>query len=618
MSAQTGEVVPEGPASQRLADRARFRLTLLRKNPNPIWIRELRQAARLTRTPFILLGVTVVIALIITAVGGSMMDSVPIDQVGMVLFQTFFSIAFFVVAWVGPALAANGIASEREGRTWEAVVLTGLRPEIVARGKFLAAYTSIGAYIVMLAPVGALPFLFGGIHPLEVVVGFIYLFVFAHLSVAFGLAVSSKFSSSRGAILVTLLLAVPISGIVFGLGGPALSFAVNELWPTVPRGAPIWLPTAYVRGDFGLNYVLLLFGAPALAIAIPAWFLYEATTANLTDPNDDRSSGLKRWLFVTAIVLAGTGAGVLTQSTTPRGVLNGGAAELTVFQLFVVFVVTMFMGEPLAASRRIQVRWDLERRGAISRFMGPGLFRTSALISVLAMVGTAIVVMAMRTRYATLKPSLGIGSLEALSWANWRFVAFSTAYLLFVIGLAAWLRARARSLVGARVLFLTILAGLTIVPGIVAAVVGVATRGDEALIIISVSPIYGFVLLSSTVAPIVELAGWIATPTFVGLGLLTLAAARRKAHAIIRDFDERVARADEMLAAEDAMYEEAMANSQHMAEHMAEAPPQSFAPEGDSAATEPKAPDAGAPDAVASDAGAPDAGTPDGEPPRES
>ena len=36
---------------------------------------------------------------------------------------------------ISGSVAANSIASEREGRTWEAVILTGLAPGLIARGK---------------------------------------------------------------------------------------------------------------------------------------------------------------------------------------------------------------------------------------------------------------------------------------------------------------------------------------------------------------------------------------------------------------------------------------------------------------------------------------------------
>ncbi len=47
---------------------------------------------------------------------------------------------------------------------------------MIARGKFLAAYTNIAMYIVMLAPAGALPFLFGGVTATEVLAAFALFF----------------------------------------------------------------------------------------------------------------------------------------------------------------------------------------------------------------------------------------------------------------------------------------------------------------------------------------------------------------------------------------------------------------------------------------------------------
>ncbi|HNT00161.1 MAG TPA: ABC transporter permease, partial [Polyangiaceae bacterium] len=216
MSAQTGtpSFVPSPPSS-RAVDLARTSLRRVRNNPNPIWIRELRQAARLGRTPIILMTITALVALLMTAIGGIMSVAASPSTIGITLFHTFFSLAFFVVTLLGPALAANSVASEREGRTWEAVILTGLPPKTIARGKFLSAFTNISMYIVMLAPVGALSFLFGGVTALEVVVAFFFLFLFALLGVAFGLAISSALASGRTAILLSLLLAFPLTLVAY-------------------------------------------------------------------------------------------------------------------------------------------------------------------------------------------------------------------------------------------------------------------------------------------------------------------------------------------------------------------------------------------------------------------
>src|SRR5690606_23250555 len=86
-------------------------------------------------------------------------------------------------------------------------------------------------------------------------------------------------------------------------GGPMLASGVHDVWPAVPDGLPVWLPTAYVRADFGFTYFAFLIVIPIAAVALPAWFLYETTVANMAGPREDRSSGLRRWFLV-----AGPGA----------------------------------------------------------------------------------------------------------------------------------------------------------------------------------------------------------------------------------------------------------------------------------------------------------------------
>jgi hypothetical protein len=285
-------------------DRARIEVARMREDPNPVWMRELRQAARLGRTPIILAVVTGMMTLLIASIGGIASETAEPAKVGVALYHTFFSLAFAVVAWVAPAVAASTIASERSGSTWEALLLTGLGAPSIARGKFLASLTYIGLYIVMLSPVGALPFLFGGVTATEVVSAFALLMLFAVLAVAFGLSVSSKFSSSAVAIVVSLLVAVPLSIVVYTGGGIGLSYLAHSVWPGVPEALPVWLPTAYARADFGLEYLVFLVLTPLTIVALPAWFLYEVTVANMAGPSDDRSSGLRRWFLVSALVLA--------------------------------------------------------------------------------------------------------------------------------------------------------------------------------------------------------------------------------------------------------------------------------------------------------------------------
>ncbi|MFO0759482.1 MAG: ABC transporter permease [Byssovorax sp.] len=559
MSVQTGAMPPSGPMSQRLVDRARFRVDRLRTEPNPIWIRELRQAARLARTPVILTVFAVGMTLLIASIGGIVSTEESPATTGVVLFQVFFSLAYLVVTVVGPAVAANSIASEREGRTWEAVILTGLSPGIIARGKFLAAFTAIGMYIVMLAPVGALPFLFGGVTATETVVAFAFLFLIALLSVAFGLAISSKMSSLRAAIVVTLLLIFPITIIAFLVFGVALSFAAHKAWPGVAGGPPVWLPTAYERAPLDFEYLVFLVLLPITSVSLPAWFLYEVTIANLTSMTDDRSSGLKRWFVVAAPAL--TVAAAVPVLAVPSGDRDGAAmAGQAALLAFFTFSVFLFAGDPIGPSRRVIAHWDQLRAGKLRRFLGPGVMRSAGLLLASGTLGIGLLTGAALVAMSS-RPAKEIESVIS-------FGAYALAFFVFTAGLGAYLRARTSSPIVARVLMFAFLFAVSVGPWIIAAIAGlIADRGSarDALVVASPSPFYVFVMIDSIdrgrgdgliLAGVICMLGW------VGVGLVLLGAAKLRCSTIIDQHEAALAETDRILAAEDQAAAEAKAKAE--------------------------------------------------------
>lgn len=552
MSAQTGTSLPGDPGSTRLVDRARQRLRRLSSEPNPIWIRELKQAARLTRTPLVLAGLTIVMTLLIASIGGIVSTDVAPATTGVIVFQVFFSLAYLVVTLVGPAVAANSIASEREGRTWEAMLLTGMPPGKIALGKLLSACTAISMYVVMLAPVGAMPFLFGGITAMEVMLAFLFLFLIALLSVAFGLAISSKMASLRAAIVVTLLLAFPLSVGLFLAGGVGLSYVAHEAWPEVPGGLPIWLPIAYERVPLGVDFLLYLVLLPIVAIVIPAWFLYQVTIANLSSESDDRSTGLKIWLVVCAPVLTVVAA-VPALSSSGRDRLVALVAGMCAMLLFLAFCVFLFAGDPIGPSRRVRAGWARRGAGRLRRFLGPGVIRSAHLL--LGMGVVLIGALALAGRLLLHDPTIASPELEVERLGY--FATYALAFYVFLIGLGAFLRARAASPVVARVLLLTLLFAIAVGPWVVAAIAGLIAEhsgGERALVIAAPSPLYAFLMMAKTddvdagpllMAGVVAAAGW----GVLGLGLL--AAARSRCAALCAAQDAVHAQTDALLARED-------------------------------------------------------------------
>jgi len=441
MSAQTGTAsIPPPPPEASLLSRARWALSRLRRDPNPVWMRELRQSARLQRTPVILMTVTVAMALLICSIGGVASVTAEPARVGVGVFHTFFTLAFALVTWLGPAVAASTIAGEKNGRTWEALALTGLPPAQIARGKFLAAYTYIALYLVMLAPVGALPFLFGGVTATEVILAFLCCFVLAALAVAFGLALSSKFQSSAAAIIVTLLITLITSLLLYFGFGVALSFPVHEQWPAVPGGPPVWLPTAWVRADLGLRYLAFLVVLPAVGVLVPAWLFYEVTIANLAGPSDDRSTRLRVWTIISALALAGACA--VVQLTTRE--LEWALAQICFLFTFFAFVIFMVAGEPLGPSRRVRIAWERTGRSRAVRALGPGVVPATTWVLALLLV--------------TFTSCIGVGLLSVKPGTERDvlvlFAGQLLAFLVFLCGLSAFFRARAEGATTPRVLLL--------------------------------------------------------------------------------------------------------------------------------------------------------------------
>lgn len=543
MSIQSGSAsIPPPAPNASLGARLGFWWRGLARDPNPVWMRELRQSARLQRTPVILMTVTVAIALLICSVGGIASVTTEPAKVGVGIFHTFFSLAFALVTWLGPAVAASTIAGEKTGRTWEALALTGLPPSSIARGKFLSAFTYVGLYLVMLAPVGVLPFLFGGVAATEVILAFFCSFVFAALAVTFGLALSSKFQSSAAAIIVTLMVTLVTSFAVYMGLGVALSVAVHDRWPAVQQGPPVWLPTAWVRADLGLHYLAFLVVLPAVAVVVPGWLFYEITVANLAGPSDDRSTRLRAWTIASSLALTGC-CSMVAVATRHVDWAKAQGSFLFVFFVFVVFLVA---GEPLGPSRRVRVMWERTQRSALRRALGPGVVPATTWLLALILLAFAA--------------CIGVGWLT-LPTADDRMVlvAFDgqlLAFLIFLCGISAFFRTRAEGATVPRVLLVLTLVTATIGPWIVLAISGVVTRsGDAVLALGAPSPVFAFILAEEIARSSSNLSTELTAAVLCsvgyalfGVGLLALAAGRAQSR--LRQERERLSQLEAMLDAE--------------------------------------------------------------------
>jgi len=376
---------------------------------------------------------------------------------------------------------------------------------------------------VMLAPVGALPFLFGGVTATEVLIAFMMLFLLAALAVAFGLSVSAKFASPAAAIIVTLLVALPVSLMVYGGGGVGLSYAAHEQWPGVPGGPPVWLPTAYMRADFGPTYFVFLLLVPVTAAFVPGWLFYEATVANMGAPSDDRSTRLRVWFLVSLPLLSLCGA-LVTWTAHDLDWVYAAGGLLWAFGCFGAF---LFAGEPLGPSLRVAALWQRQGASKLRQSLGPGILRASLLLLGLTLL--------------SLSSNAAVGLMKAKTAADHDAVlalhGYGMAFFGFVVGFTAWARSRAHGAGTPRLLLAVALFFAFVGPWIAMAVAGLLTnQHDRAMLMASPSPTFAVTMAqaASSGAPdagvtLATGAACAAAWALIGVGLFASASLRVRA-----------------------------------------------------------------------------------------
>ncbi len=468
--------------------------------PNPLLVRELRQSLRLPRLPWQISAVVALVGLGMLSIGSLEGPRGRPAQLGVGLFQGFVSVLFGYVCLMGPATAAGAIATEREGRTLEPLLLTGLTPSDVARGKFLAAFGTIALQVMALFPLAAIPFLFGGVTAAELIVAMLYVIIAAAVSVAFGLAVASRTQTLRSALAVSVILpaaALPVGfGIMLALG----EAVTRRKWPFLQGGGPIWWASAYTSVPFGLDYILWLVLWPLLAIGLPFWLFTSMTAANLAGANDDRSTGVKRWFLGATLAIS-----IVGFLTCFRVEASGALAAAIVMQVLIAVLlmigVALIVGDPLAPSRLVRARWERRGAGPMRRFLGPGLIRGAMLVLLSALVALAACFAggAMGSQLGGLRNVLGTASTSAgqASAANALAVVIIYTFLftVFLVGFAAFLRTRRKSaapaVARAWTIAVTIIA--LVVPWILFTILGSLDRSSrEAAIFAAPSPAYAY------------------------------------------------------------------------------------------------------------------------------
>ena len=224
---------------------------------NPVFGREIKERFRSRRAPVFvtlwvlgvgLIGYLVyVIAQIAAQQAFGLGQGIAGGYMGQFIFEGMMALLITAVVMIVPGLTALSIVGERERQTFPLLQVTQLTPLQIVLGKLWSSMSYFLLLLVAVAPVAALPLLFGGVRLGDVVVGLGMLVLTAIMLGSIGIWGSARARSSRGAVANAYLWSFILAFItVAAMGAELLIMSDGDAFP--PRGREVWsiLPNPYV------------------------------------------------------------------------------------------------------------------------------------------------------------------------------------------------------------------------------------------------------------------------------------------------------------------------------------------------------------------------------------
>ena len=190
---------------------------------------ELRQRVR-SLAWYVLLGIFAVLLIIVTALASAAFATSP-DQ-----FRGAYSVVVYIVlllaVLVTPALSGNAINGDRDAATLAPVQVTLVSTGQIVFGKFLAAWITGLAFVIVAVPFLALTAIAGAVSPATLAVSIAVLLVEIAVVAAFGVGLSGILNRPLFSVVATYLVVAALTIgtlIAFVLAGSAVrSEAVNQ------------------------------------------------------------------------------------------------------------------------------------------------------------------------------------------------------------------------------------------------------------------------------------------------------------------------------------------------------------------------------------------------------
>ncbi len=181
------------------AEPAKRHTILDRVLENPVIHKELRGRMR-GRQAFLLLTLyLMMISIVIGTVYSGLTSSMPYSggdiearqTAGKVIFGTVVLLELFLISFIGPALTAGAITSERERQTFDLLRTTTLPARSLVVGKLVSSLAYLLLLVFAALPIESIAFLLGGVGLEEIIISTLMMIVTAVFFCSLGMLFSS-------------------------------------------------------------------------------------------------------------------------------------------------------------------------------------------------------------------------------------------------------------------------------------------------------------------------------------------------------------------------------------------------------------------------------------------
>lgn len=231
-------------------------------NLNPVLSREARQRFRSRRVALVTslwVGIIGGIAFLLYIVASEFaVNGMGVGRLaatafmGRFMFHSITLLLLTAIILVVPGIAAPSIIGERERQTFQILQVTQMTPWQLVAGKLTASMMFALVLLLAVAPIAAIPLLFGGTSLTDVLAALGMLLLTGITLASIATWMSSRAASTRGAVGMSYLIAFTLGFLTFvGLGAEMLVYSnLGNTDPFAGGGREVWsiLPNPY----FGL------------------------------------------------------------------------------------------------------------------------------------------------------------------------------------------------------------------------------------------------------------------------------------------------------------------------------------------------------------------------------